>query len=109
MNPSADNEPYNKCGSYIFQKSGVYYFVRRVPTDLARHHTTRRISFSLRTRSAAAAKRQAQEIAAKLDRQWHDLRMSDDTIVSRYLRKIPQSSETIPQSVGISGVGGASR
>jgi len=40
MNPSADNEPYNKSGSFVFQKSGVFYFVRRVPTDLARHHTT---------------------------------------------------------------------
>ena len=109
MNPLPYNEPYNKSGSFVFQKSGVYYFVRRVPTDLARHHTTRRISFSLRTRSAAVAKRQAQEIAAKLDRQWHDLRMAEDTIVSRYLRKITPSSDTITQSVGISGVGGASR
>ncbi|WER08367.1 hypothetical protein PUH89_13705 [Rhodobacter capsulatus] len=109
MNPLPYNEPYNNSGSFLFRKSGVYYFVRRVPTDLARHHTTRRISFSLRTRSAAVAKRQAYEIAAKLDRHWHDLRMSDDNLLSRYQRKITPSSDTITQSVGISGVGGASR
>ncbi|WP_420878605.1 DUF6538 domain-containing protein [Rhodobacter capsulatus] len=59
------------------------------------------MSFSLRTRSAAVAKRQAYEIAAKLDRHWHDLRMSDDNLLSRYQRKITPSSDTITQSVGI--------
>ncbi|WP_420878595.1 DUF6538 domain-containing protein [Rhodobacter capsulatus] len=40
MNPLPYNEPYNNSGSFLFRKSGVYYFVRRVPTDLATSHHT---------------------------------------------------------------------
>ena len=43
------NKPYNKNGSYLFQTSDVLYFVRRVPRDLEAHHSTSRMSFSLRT------------------------------------------------------------
>ncbi|WYK04072.1 DUF6538 domain-containing protein [Cereibacter sphaeroides f. sp. denitrificans] len=93
MGHSSVHEPYNKNGSFTFKKSGVFYFVRRVPRDLERFHTTRRISFSLRTRSQDAAVVRARELAARLDRHWHDLRMQHDTLLSRYLRTAPEPSE----------------
>ena len=35
--------------SYIFLKRGIYYYSRRIPSDLRSHYKTERIVFSLRT------------------------------------------------------------
>ena len=35
-----------KSNSYTFQKNGIWYFSRRVPTDLRRHYRTGRIAYS---------------------------------------------------------------
>ncbi|WP_435140297.1 DUF6538 domain-containing protein [Pseudopelagicola sp. nBUS_19] len=37
-----------KSNSYTFQKGGIWYFSRRVPTDLWRHYRTGRIAYSLK-------------------------------------------------------------
>ena len=37
-----------KSNSYTFQKSGVWYFSRRVSVDLRRHYRSGRIAYSLR-------------------------------------------------------------
>ncbi|WP_318246167.1 DUF6538 domain-containing protein [Pseudooceanicola nanhaiensis] len=39
------------CPSFTFVKSGIFYFSRRIPTELKCHYTSPRIAFSLRTRS----------------------------------------------------------
>ena len=57
-----------KLNSYTFQKSGVWYFSRRVPADLRRHYRTGRITYSLRTKSIRDACVRAMNDAAKLDR-----------------------------------------
>ena len=57
-----------KLNSYTFQKSGVWYFSRRVPADLRRHYKTGRIAYSLRTRLLRQARMKAMSDAAKLDR-----------------------------------------
>lgn len=106
MRTHITNEPYNKNGSYLFQKSGVFYFVRRVPRDLEAHHCTNRISFSLRTRSAAAAAARARDLAARLDRQWNDLRFQGDDRLARYRKTVSPSSDTLQQQTGGRGVGG---
>ncbi|MEC8564580.1 MAG: DUF6538 domain-containing protein, partial [Pseudomonadota bacterium] len=36
---------------HTYLKRGVYYFNRRVPLDVSRHYKSRRINFSLRTKS----------------------------------------------------------
>ena len=41
---------------HTYLKRGVYYFNRRVPLDVSRHYKSRRINFSLRTKSARAGK-----------------------------------------------------
>ena len=60
-----------KSNSYTFQKSGVWYFSRRVPNDLRRHYRTGRIAYSLRTKLLKDAGVRAMNDAAKLDRHWH--------------------------------------
>ena len=74
-----------KSNSYTFQKSGVWYFSRRVPTDLRRHYRTGRIAYSLRTKSIRDARVRAMTDSAKLDRHWHILRISSDDLPGKHL------------------------
>ena len=48
-----------KSNSYTFQKSGIWYFSRRIPQDLKRHYRTCRITYSLRTKSIRDARMRA--------------------------------------------------
>ena len=59
-----------KSNSYTFQKSGIWYFSRRIPQDLKQHYRTARIAYSLRTKSIRDARVRAVNDAAKLDRHW---------------------------------------
>jgi integrase len=61
---------------FAFLKDGVYYFTRRVPSDLRSHYATDRISFSLRTKSAREAEARGVVHAAKLDEFWFKLRLN---------------------------------
>ena len=74
-----------KSNSYTFQKNGIWYFSRRVPTDLRRHYRTGRIAYSLRTRSVRDARVRAMSDAAKLDRHWHILRISSNDLPGKHL------------------------
>jgi integrase len=74
-----------KSNSYTFQKSGVWYFSRRVPADLRRHYRTGRIAYSLRTKSPRDARVRAMSDASKLDRHWHILRISSDDLPGKHL------------------------
>ncbi|WP_368502145.1 DUF6538 domain-containing protein [Salipiger sp. 1_MG-2023] len=53
--------------SFTFVKSGIFYFSRRIPTELKSHYTSPRIVFSLRTRSARIAEARARRAADQLD------------------------------------------
>ena len=74
-----------KSNSYTFQKSGVWYFSRRVPADLRRHYRTGRIAYSLRTKSIRDARVRAMSDASKLDRHWHILRISSEDLPGKHL------------------------
>ena len=74
-----------KSNNYTFQKSGIWYFSRRVPADLRRHYRTARIAYSLRTKSVRDARVRAMTDAAKLDRHWHILRISSDDLPGKHL------------------------
>ena len=74
-----------KSNSYTFQKSGVWYFSRRVPADLRRHYRTGRIAYSLRTKSVRDAGIRAMSDATKLDRHWHILWISSDDLPGKHL------------------------
>ena len=73
---------------YTFLKRGVYYFVRRVPTDLKRFYSVDRIVLSLRTKSSHRAYRASQTLCSRLDDYWLDLRLSQtDALGGRSLTK----------------------
>ena len=74
-----------KSNSYTFQKSGIWYFSRRIPQDLRRHYRTGRIAYSLKTKSIRDARTRAVSDAAKLDRHWHILRISSNDLPGKHL------------------------
>jgi len=74
-----------KSNNYTFQKSGIWYFSRRIPQDLKQHYRTCRIAYSLRTKSIRDARVRAMSDAAKLDRHWHILRISSDDLPGKHL------------------------
>ena len=59
---------------HLWCRSGVYYFVRRIPVDVQQHYRSKRVSMSLRTRSLAAAVRAAKSVMQRLDDYWMGLR-----------------------------------
>ena len=74
-----------KYDSHLSLKSGVYYFVRRVPSDLVHHYRSSRISYSLRTRSVRLASARARIAADKLDDYWFHLRVQTAEIPALHL------------------------
>ena len=74
-----------KYDSHLSLKSGVYYFVRRVPSDLINHYRSTRISYSLRTRSVRLASSRARIAADKLDDYWYHLRVQTSEIPALHL------------------------
>ena len=74
-----------KYDSHLSLKSGVYYFVRRVPSDLVHHYRSSRISYSLRTRSVRLASARARVAADKLDDYWYHLRVQTAEIPALHL------------------------
>ncbi|WP_371808586.1 DUF6538 domain-containing protein [Ruegeria sp. HKCCD7221] len=83
----------NKTVPFSFVKAGVFYFTRRVPKDLDHHYTTGKISFSLRTRSAAVAKSRAQRAAQQLDEHWYHLRIQDVDLPGKHLLRMGAAVE----------------
>ena len=79
---------------YTFNRSGYYYFSRRVPSDLVSHYSYPRIVQGLKTRSAQTAKSRALVAAAKLDEYWSHLRMTDPDLIGRSLLRQGYSSFT---------------
>jgi len=84
--------------TYIFQKRGVYYFSRRIPSDLTNNYQKPRIVFSLKTRSTQTATARAMVFATKLDDDWRSMRWRNtDNPLSRFLR------QQVKESPGKSG------
>ena len=63
---------------FIYQKRGVWYFSRRVPSDRQRHYKRSRIAFSLRTKFNRAAATRAVTLASKLEEDWLTMRWRTD-------------------------------
>ena len=69
---------YTKESHHTYTKRGVFYFSRRVPSDLQRHYKRDRIVISLKTKSERAATTQAALLSAKLEQEWFSLRWNSD-------------------------------
>ena len=83
----------NKRASYFCKKNGVFQFIRRVPLELQHHYKSNRISFSLKTRDPKIASTRSKQLATQLDDFWLHLRMQEDQLLGRFLKK---TSTTLP-------------
>jgi hypothetical protein len=77
-----------KSAPFTFVKQGIFYFSRRVPSDLSHHYNASRIMYSLRTRSAAVATSRAQRAAQQLDEHWYHLRIRDADLPGKHLLRM---------------------
>jgi integrase len=69
---------------YIHQRSGVYYYSRRVPKDLSGHYSSQRIVLSLKTKSKRAAVLSSSHLSLELDSYWSSIRIKQ--IAKRYVK-----------------------
>jgi integrase len=60
---------------YFYNRNGIYYFSRAVPSDLRHRFPKRKIEVSLRTKSESKAARSAAALSDRLERYWDSLRM----------------------------------
>ena len=70
---------------HLWCRSGVYYFVRRIPVDVQRHYRSKRVSMSLRTRSLAAALRAAKSVIQRLEDYLMGLRLKQMDVPALHL------------------------
>ena len=61
---------------YTTCKSGIFYYVRRVPKRVSNHYRLPLVRISLRTRNAEIAQKRASKINAELERDWEQLMFS---------------------------------
>ena len=85
---------------YTFNRSGYYYFTRRVPTDLQKHYLCPRIVQGLNTKCSSTAKTRALVAVAKLDEYWSHLRMTDPDLIGQHLLKTSVPRQTVKIDVG---------
>jgi integrase len=85
---------------YTFNRSGYYYFTRRVPTDLQKHYLCPRIVQGLNTKCSSTAKTRALVAAAKLDEYWSHLRMTDPDLIGHHLLKTSLPRQAVKADSG---------
>ncbi|WP_318247564.1 DUF6538 domain-containing protein [Salipiger bermudensis] len=73
-----------KSAPFTFRKDGIFYFARRVPSDLLHHYSSDKISYSLRTRSSSVAAARATQAACKLDEYWLHLRSQEAELPGKH-------------------------
>jgi len=60
---------------YLYNRDGVYQFIRRIPVDLSDHYGSSRIQISLKTKNISVACRSASSITQRLEDYWLGLRL----------------------------------
>ena len=80
---------------FLWQKSGTYYFVRRVPKDIQEHYTASRVVIYLKTTRRDSALKASRSISQRLEDYWLSLRLSKlDIPALHLLRDQPLSTST---------------
>ena len=82
----------HKTPAYIQERDGLFYFARRVPSDVRRYSRSPNIRQSLRTKSSAIAARSAASINQKLEDYWLGLRLQQIAIPAINLIRAPKTS-----------------
>ena len=96
-----------KSAAFTFVKQGIFYFSRRVPSDLSHHYNASRIMYSLRTRSAAVATSRAQRAAQQLDEHWYHLRIRDVDLPGKHLLRMDGQPAATGHIPGVEASGGS--
>jgi hypothetical protein len=55
---------------YLLQRDGIFYYNRRIPDDVSAQYASKRVVFSLKTRSRTAAVKSAASVTVQLEKQW---------------------------------------
>ena len=83
-------------------KSGVYYYVRRVPKDVQKHYARDRVVICLKTKSLYAATRASRSVNAKLEDFWLSLRLQQISVPAHHLLQYQYSpTSSISEICGI--------
>ena len=86
---------------HTYLKRGIYYFVRRVPSDLQRFYRVDRVVVSLRTKCSHNAYRASQLLSSRLEDHWLNLRLSQSGILGE---RVVNKHSTIPHDSNTLGV-----
>lgn len=92
----------NEAAPHSLVKDGVYWFIRRAPSDLRHHYTSSKISYSLRTRSATVAASRAIRAAQKLDEYWYHLRINDSDLPGKHMLRMAGNIGAAPSPLPMS-------
>jgi hypothetical protein len=71
--------------TFTYRKGGVFYYSRRVPSDLRNHYSKPRIVQSLRTRSPAIAEKASLILTSRLEEYWLNLRVKKFQLPAAHL------------------------
>ena len=77
--------------AYTFQKRGVFYFSKRVPSDLKDLYKVGRLTYSLRTKCPKLANTQVKDTLWKLEQCWARVRLNNDLLSGKFL--IPNTNK----------------
>ena len=87
---------YKSDASYVSCRADVYYYTWRIPYNVRQHYASKRLSFSLRTKSNAGALRAAQSVTQRLEDYWLGLRLQDMDIPAMHLVKANHVDDSSP-------------
>ena len=82
--------------NYTYRKGSVFYFRRKIPSDLRCHYNRPVFIQSLRTTSASSAEKAATILSARLDEQWFILRLKHNPTPASKLLVKPQGQSELP-------------
>ena len=79
------NQTVSQKHAYLIFQNGIFYFSRRVPSDLQTRFNKERVTISLRTRSQAKAEKSAEALSVRLERytNW-DIGLNMETLNAYY-------------------------
>ena len=73
--------------NHVLLRDGIFFYVRRVPLDLAEYYSVKRLCFSLRTKSYKSAIHASKSVSQRLEDYWLGLRLQKiDISAGRFLR-----------------------
>jgi integrase len=100
--------------TFTYRKGRVFYFRRKIPSDLRCHYKRPIFIQSLRTTSRSSAQKAATIISARLDEQWLMIRIKHNQspasqllVDAEYKSELPQISEILKRYVETKGQGKA--